>query len=225
MGRIARIGPVMDLDADVLESRVALGERQGLVAQRRPGARVFTVRQKAHRRPEGQEPARRPIRLRRQPAQQRACPLCIVLGLKGAAIITRPAQDPAVVGGEEELFDEDLHQGLGVQRARREHGRVEIRQDVGDVIAAGLEALRLGRPFPVLITTAVPVAATRRACRQDATVLAEPADGDEWAASGRLHVLDPAAQNAGLGELRRPGDRVEKEQQQPQACWSHERGL
>ena len=203
----------MDLDAEVLESRVALGERQGLVAQRRPGARVFAVRQEASRRPEGKEPARRPVRLRRQPAEQRACPLCIVLGLKGATIIPRPAQDPTVVGGEEELLDENLRQRLGVQRARREYGRVEIRQDVGDVIATGPEALHLRRPFPVLITTAVPVAATRRACRQEATVLAEPADGDEGTARGRLHVLNPAAQNAGLGELRRPGDRVEKEQQ------------
>ncbi|MGH8563114.1 MAG: hypothetical protein ACREXW_03140 [Gammaproteobacteria bacterium] len=65
---------------------------------------------------------------------------------KGAAIIRRPAQDPTVVGGEEELLDEDLHQGIGVQRAGgREHGRVEIRQDVGDVITTDPEALPLGR--------------------------------------------------------------------------------
>ena len=188
---IGRLGAVVDLDPQLLETRVAVVQRRGQVAHLLRRRAVGTMRQQASTRAQRHEAVADPGRLAGHADQQSSRGFALVLFLHRAAVVLRLAQDPAVVGGDQELLDQPLRVGIGESRVGQRLVDIEPGQDVGDQVALGAHLARPVAPLAMLPALAL-AGAGEVLGRQHTAVAAEPLDAAEGAAWLLLHLDDPA---------------------------------
>ena len=189
---IAGFRRAVDLRAQRSETCVAVRQRRRHLPHllRRRG--VLSVRQHAYTGAQRDEAEADPLGPRRHGLQQVARAFTLVLLLQCAAIEQRAAHDPAVVGGNQELLDQQL--GVGVGEIGRGHGlrRIDAGQQRRDLVALRPQLLGAVAPLAVLDAAAA-LGARVLGRREHRAVLAVPLDAGERAARGFLHLHDPLA--------------------------------
>jgi hypothetical protein len=181
----------MDLHAQALKGRVAIGQRRGHVAHLLRCGFVGAMRQHARAGAQRDEAPPAPFRLGRHRRQQAPGAFALVFLLDGAAVELRLAQDPAAVGADQEALDQPLCVDVGEGRVGDGLVDVDAGQQRGHLETLGTQLPRTVAPLAVLPALAC-AGAGKVLGRQHAAIATEPLDGRERAARVVLHLGDPA---------------------------------
>ena len=199
----------VNLHPQPLEGGIAIGDRGRHVPHLLRRGGIGAVRQKPDASPQGRVAIADPLFPRRHCREQVARRLALVLFLDRPAVELRVAQDPAAVGRDQELLDEELRIRIRESRVRDGLARVDAREHVGDLVALRAQLLRAVAPFAVL-----PALALLRARvilrRKHPAVLAEPLDRGERTTRVLLHLRDPFPVLAGGVGFRLAAGRGER---------------
>ena len=198
---VTGVGRSVDLGAQVGEAAVLLRDLDGELAHLGGRHRVRLKRKQANGLSQQGEAGRgSPPRIGDHGVDETARTGFFVLDLEGAAVVEGPAEDPPVVGADQEALEQDLAERLDVGLVAGEVFRVEIGEEVRDGVAAVPHGGHAVRPQSVLDAAAV-VGARVGLRRLDRSVFAEPADGLKRPLRRFLDLGDPAPQRGGVGQI------------------------
>jgi hypothetical protein len=193
----------VQLDAQILEARVLLGQFGGQLTDGGGRGTILVDGQQANGLAQQRiARVRAPLGTAEHGQQQGPGLSLLVPHLDRTAVETGPTEDPAVVKADQKAFQQDLAERVESGVRADVIRRFQLSQQVSDEIAPLANGQRALVPFAVL-DTATMLAAGIGFGRQDAAVLAEPANAPERPARGGLHLLDPAAHLRGVRGCRR----------------------
>jgi hypothetical protein len=194
----------VDLPAQRREAGVACRDLERELPHARGGARVGLQRQQAHRLAQQQQALRRqPARIGEQREHQAPRAGLLVFGLERTPVAARAAEDPAVVRRDQEPLEQDLREHLTLRARAREGARIELAEQVRDLVAVLAQRKRVRVPAAVLDPSAMGRAGPGPGL-QHGPVAAEPAHGVEGALGRALELLDPGARRLGREAIGGP---------------------